>query len=113
VNERPQLTRIAVIRAQLRVTVAGVIRSVTTETIGPSPAVRCVLADGSGQLDLLFLGRERLRGLVPGRWCTAEALACAYQGRLVLWNPRYELAPCAPARRRGDCAAIMGGERWQ
>jgi len=35
VNERPQLTRIAVVRAQSRVTVAGIIRSVTTETVGP------------------------------------------------------------------------------
>jgi len=35
VNERPQLTRIALVRAQSRVTVTGVIRPVTTETVGP------------------------------------------------------------------------------
>jgi len=93
VNERPQLTRIAMVCAQSRVTVSGVIRSVTTEAVGPSPAVRCVLADGSGQLDLLFLGREHLSGLAKGRRCTAEGRACAYQERLVLWNPRYELTP--------------------
>ena len=92
-NARPQLTRIAMAGVQSRVTVAGVIRSVTTETVGPSPAVRCVLADGSGQLDLLFLGQASVAGLARGRRCTAEGRVSAYEGRLVIWNPRYELAP--------------------
>jgi CheY-like chemotaxis protein len=92
-TERPQTTRIAMVRAQSRVTVTGVVRSVTTEGVGSSPAVRCVLADGSGQLDLLFLGAESLLGLVPGRRCTATGRACVRRGRLVLWNPRYQLDP--------------------
>jgi CheY-like chemotaxis protein len=102
VNERPQPSRIATVRVQSRVTVTGVIRSVTTDAVGPSPALRCVLADGSGQLDLLFLGRESIVGLEPGRRLTAEGRAVVYQARVVLWNPRYDLAlpepsPAAPA----------------
>jgi hypothetical protein len=95
VNERPPATRIAAVRAQSRVTVTGVIRSVATLAIGPSPAVRCVLADGSGQLDLLFLGVPSVTGLAPGRRCTATGRACLYRGRLVTWNPRYQLDPPA------------------
>ena len=93
VNERPPTTRIAAVRAQSRVTVTGVIRSVATQAIGPSPAVSCVLADGSGQLDLLFLGVRSVTGLVPGRRCTATGRACLHRGRLVIWNPRYQLDP--------------------
>jgi hypothetical protein len=99
VNEQPRTTRIARVRAQSRATVTGVIRSVTTQAIGPSPAVRCVLADGSGQLDLLFLGVQSLTGLVPGRCCTATGRACLYRGGLVIWNPRYQLDP--PGTRPG------------
>jgi CheY-like chemotaxis protein len=95
VNERPQPSRIATVRVQSRVTVTGVIRSVSTESIAATPAVRCVLADGSGQIDLLFLGRESVAGLVPGRRCAATGRACVHRGRMVLWNPAYELEPDA------------------
>jgi hypothetical protein len=94
VNGQPQATtRVAMVRVQSRVTVTGVIRSVDTEAIGSSPAVRCVLADGSGQIDLLFLGRESLTGLMPGRRCSATGRAGVHRGDLVIWNPRYQLEP--------------------
>jgi RecG-like helicase len=94
VNERrPITTRIAMVRAQSRVTVIGIIRSVTREAIGSSPAVRCVLADGSGQLDMLFLGHESITGLMVGRRCTATGRAGMHRGRLVIWNPQYQLDP--------------------
>jgi RecG-like helicase len=105
VNERSEITRIDVVRDRSRVAVTGVIRSVTTEAIGPNPAVRCVLADGSGQIELLFLGRESLTGLVRGRRCTAEGRACAYRGRLVIWNPRYELDPQGVPQDDGNGSA--------
>jgi len=95
VNARPQPSRIATVRVQSRVTVTGVIRSVSTESIAASPAVRCVLADGSGQIDMLFLGRESVAGLVPGRRCTAIGRACVHRRRMVIWNPGYELEPAA------------------
>jgi len=104
-NEQPQTTRIALVRIQSRVTVTGVIRSVATEAIGSSPAVRCVLADGSGQIDLLFLGLESLTGLVRGRRCTATGRACVHRGRLVIWNPRYELEPPATPQDDGHGGA--------
>jgi CheY-like chemotaxis protein len=102
VNERPQPSRIATVRVQSRVTVTGVIRSVSTESIAASPAVRCVLADGSGQIDMLFLGRESVAGLVPGRRCTATGRACVHRGRMVIWNPGYELEPAEPDAGEGD-----------
>lgn len=107
VNERPRSTRMATVRAQSRVTVIGLIRSVTTQAIGPSPAVRCVLADSSGQLDLLFLGVRSLTGLVPGRRCTATGRACLHRDRLVIWNPRYQLDP--PGTPPGASASQRNG----
>lgn len=85
-------TPIAAVRPRDRVAVTGVIRSATAETIGTSPALRCVLADRSGEIDLLFLGRPAIAGLEPGRRCTARGRTSAVEGRLVIWNPRYEMA---------------------
>ena len=96
-SAEPAVTRIAGVRLRSRVTVTGVIRSAAAETIGTGPAFRCVLADGSGQIDLLFLGREALTGLEPGRRCTATGRACPHEGRLVIWNPRYDLEPPGPS----------------
>lgn len=86
-------TRIAAVRPQQRVTVTGVIRVMAPGTVGTSPALRCVLADGSGEIDLVFLGYTEITGLKPGLRCTAQGTACAVQGRLVLWSPRYEITP--------------------
>ncbi len=64
---------------------------------GPSPdnpalsGFRCVLDDGTGQVDLLFLGRRSISGLVVGAHCHDEGTARMERGRLTVWNPLYEL----------------------
>jgi CheY-like chemotaxis protein len=95
-GRRTVATRVAAVRPRERVTVTGTIRSVATEHIGSSPAFRCVIADGSGEIEMLFLGHQRVTGLTPRRRCTAAGMACVYRGRLVLWNPRYALHPADP-----------------
>jgi hypothetical protein len=54
---------------------------------------RCVLDDGTGRIDLLFVGRYRVAGLVPGARCHVEGTARMDHGRLTLWNPLYRLGP--------------------
>ena len=51
--------RIGDIRSHAQVTVTGTIRTATAVTVGSSPAWRCTLADGTGEIELLFLGRDR------------------------------------------------------
>jgi CheY-like chemotaxis protein len=92
-GRRPAVTRIAAVRPQQRVIVSGTVRSAVAEGIGTSPAIRCVIADGSGEIALVFLGHQGVAGLMPGRRCTAEGTACVHRGHLVIWNPRYELQP--------------------
>jgi CheY-like chemotaxis protein len=85
--------RIADARAQTRVTLAGTIRATETVTAGAGPAYRCVLADGTGEADLLFLGRPVVGGLTAGTYCRAEGMATVRSGRLAVWNPRYQAGP--------------------
>jgi hypothetical protein len=81
------------VRPQERVVVSGEIRSSTAMALRGCPACKYELVDGTGELDLMFLGRVEVRGLEKGRRCTAEGMAATRDDRIVLWNPRYQLEP--------------------
>jgi hypothetical protein len=91
----PEFRPIGEVRPQERVAVRGVIRSVTAMALKGCPACRYVLADGTGELDLMFLGRIEIPGLEPGRHCSAEGMTAMRDDRIVLWNPRYQLEAAA------------------
>jgi hypothetical protein len=86
-------TRISDLRVQDRAKVTGTISSAQTTAIGSSLGYRCVLADGTGQLDLLFLGRPVIAGLATGTRCSIDGVVAARGARLAVWNPRYEVQP--------------------
>jgi hypothetical protein len=88
-----QICPISQVRPQERVAVRGEVRSVTAMALRGCPACRCTLTDGTGTLDLMFLGRLEVRGLEKGRFCRAEGMAALWDDRIALWNPRYELEP--------------------
>jgi CheY-like chemotaxis protein len=94
---------IADVRLRAHVTLAGTIQATETVAAGSSPLYRCVLADGSGEADLLFLGRSRVGGLTAGTCCRAEGRATVRSGRLALWNPRYA---AGPAQRPGRVLVV-------
>ena len=81
------------LRPQERVSLAGMIREAGTGSAGGSPVYRCVLAYAGGELDLLFLGRATIAGLIVGTRCTVQGTVTVRCGRLAVWNPRYEVAP--------------------
>jgi CheY-like chemotaxis protein len=121
------ITPAAQVAPQRRVTVRGVIRSHQRLAIGGVPACRYALADGTGEVGLLFLGRSQIAGLDRGRSCTASGTSGQRQGTVVLWNPRYCLGPASddgaadrgplglavrPAQREGRaCPSASAGER--
>jgi hypothetical protein len=92
-SQRPAITTISEIRPQDRVTVTGVIGGYAALSISGCPACRYTLADETGEVDLMFLGRVAIAGLDQGRWCSAEGTAALRDDRMVIWNPRYQLHP--------------------
>jgi hypothetical protein len=90
---RPVARQISDARPQARVAVTGIITATQTVTIGSSPACRCALTDGTGEIYVLFLGRTAVAGLTAGRRCSVAGTAGTSGGRLVVWNPRYWLQP--------------------
>ncbi|KRD36567.1 DNA-binding protein [Oerskovia sp. Root918] len=78
-----------------RAHVSGVLRSVILRPREGVPTVEAELYDGSGSLDLVWLGRRRIAGIEPGRRVRVEGLVCEMAGRRTMFNPRYELRPRA------------------
>jgi hypothetical protein len=86
-------TPVAKLPDRSRATVSGVLRSVTLRPREGVPALEAELYDGSGSLDLVWLGRRAIHGVEPGRRLRAEGLVCEVDGRRTVFNPRYELTP--------------------
>lgn len=76
-----------------QVCVVGMLRTVTIQPRGQSPCLQAELWDGSGSVDLLWIGRRRIAGIEPGRVLRAEGRISQRDGRRVMFNPRYELHP--------------------
>ena len=81
--------RVADASARGRVVVTGTVRSAETITVDGSPSYRCAIDDGTGELDVLFVGRSSVAGVRVGARCSVEGTA--QPGRTVLWNPLYQL----------------------
>jgi hypothetical protein len=75
------------------VTVTGTLRTVTLRPRAGVPALEAELFDGSGVLDVVWLGRRSIVGIEPGRRLIASGRVSMSRGRKVLFNPKYELRP--------------------
>lgn len=75
------------------VTVSGVLQSVTLQPRAGLPATEAVIYDGSGQMVVVWLGRRRVAGIVPGRGITVHGRITCNGDIRTIFNPRYELLP--------------------
>ncbi len=94
---RTPVRRISDGRPREKFVVSGVITATDLARMASGSAFRCTLDDGSGQLDLLFVGRTAIAGLSVDVRCSAEGTASVDAGRLVMWNPLYRLGDPASA----------------
>lgn len=86
-------TPIAEAEDRSRIRVSGMLRTVTLRPRAGVPALLAELYDGSGTLELIWLGRRRIAGIEPGRSLLAEGRVMVQPGRITMFNPRYELRP--------------------
>ncbi|HEX2072982.1 MAG TPA: OB-fold nucleic acid binding domain-containing protein [Geodermatophilus sp.] len=74
------------------VTVTGRLKSVVYTPRETVPTLEAELFDGSGSVSLVWLGRRRIPGIEPGRSLIAHGRFASFDGRQVIYNPRYELS---------------------
>ena len=73
-------------------TVEGTVRSLRARPWAENVAsVECTLVDGTGGLELVFLGRRNVGGVGLGTRIRASGRVGAHHGRLAILNPVYEL----------------------
>lgn len=73
------------------VVIYGVLRTVTLRPRAGTPTLEAQLFDGSGTVDLVWLGRRRIAGIEPGRQLIVRGRLTIYDGRRTIFNPEYEL----------------------
>lgn len=84
-------TPIAEAHDRTRVTVQGTIAVLTINPQKRHSWLEAELADGSGSLVLLWMGRGSIPGVTAGRRLRVHGLISSRDGRRVMYNPSYEL----------------------
>lgn len=74
-----------------RATVAGRLRSVVYTPSEHVPSLSAELYDGSGSVQLVWLGRRRIPGIEPGRRLKVQGRIAERDGERTIFNPWYEL----------------------
>ena len=69
----------------------GALRRVQTGRPGGRPVLQAELGDGTDQVRLVWLGREHIPGIEPGRVLQVEGRLSVQHGRPTIFNPRYDL----------------------
>jgi RecG-like helicase len=88
---RPVARSLAAAQPRARVVTTGTIVAAAAHEQGPCLTYRCRFFDGTGEVELVFLGRRAVAGLAAGTRCTVEGTVMAERGRLVIWNPLYRI----------------------
>jgi amino acid transporter len=84
-------TPIGSVRWRDNVAVAGQVRSMRIAPALDAPTLEIVLADDTGELSIVFLGRRHLAGVVVGSRIRAEGTVGVHRNRLALLNPPYRI----------------------
>jgi amino acid transporter len=74
-----------------RVSIAGRIRAVRVQPRAGVATLQCTIDDGTGEINLVFLGRRHVAGLAPGVIIAATGTVGERSGRREILNPEYEL----------------------
>ncbi|HEX6843630.1 MAG TPA: OB-fold nucleic acid binding domain-containing protein [Actinomycetota bacterium] len=86
----PGTTRIADISMREKAKVAGVIRRMTVFPMKDNESLEAVVADGSGEIVVRFMGRRAIGGLGLGTKVVVEGLVAVHHGEVQMMNPRLE-----------------------
>ncbi|MDQ1532881.1 MAG: hypothetical protein QOF28_642 [Actinomycetota bacterium] len=69
----------------------GRVRSVRVQPLAGVPSLEVRIADESGSILIVFIGRRRIPGIKPGAHLVVDGIVGQQAGRLALLNPYYEL----------------------
>ena len=71
-----------------KVTLRGTVASVTSSN---TAWLEAVLEDGTGSVNLIWMGRRRIECIMPGRDLIVTGRLSEEEGRRVIFNPEFEV----------------------
>lgn len=86
-------TPIAQVRWRQQVKVAGKVRAMRVQPWADVASLELTIADATGGLTVVFLGRRQIAGIHLGARLVVEGMVGASRDHLVVMNPRYQLLP--------------------
>jgi len=86
----PPLSGIGAVQFRQRVDLTGRVKSMQVQPWSGIATLVVNLADERGQIQVVFLGRRDLPGLVVGRKLRVQGMVGQHRGQLALLNPTYE-----------------------
>jgi hypothetical protein len=87
----PGATPIADARHRDRVTLAGRVRAVRVQPRAGVATLQATLADDTGEITVVFLGRRQVGGIEPGACVAVTGVVGDRMGKPEILNPEYEL----------------------
>lgn len=91
-DRRPLATQVKQAKPRGLLRTKGKIINTKTVEIDKDPTEICTLDDGTGQINLVFLGRDKIAGLEINSRCEIEGTVGRNQhGQLFILNPLYTL----------------------
>lgn len=89
----PGVTPIAEIEPRQEVSAVGEISSLRIVPRAGGPSLEATITDGTGTIIASWTGRRQIAGVSPGRRLIVHGRAnpCGPAGRMVVFNPSYEL----------------------
>ena len=89
----PEVEKITACSPGTRVTVEGVLRSVSFVPRTQTPVLEAELDDGTGVVTVAWLGRRFIGGIEAGRKIVVCGRLTCNTDKPTIYNPRYELRP--------------------
>ena len=71
--------------------VSGAVRRVRASGPAGLPILRAELGPGADRVTVIWLGRNHITGVEPGRVLAVEGTLSRQSGRRIMYNPRYDL----------------------
>jgi amino acid transporter len=87
---------IGTLKMRQRATIAGRVRSITVGHEGSGRETRCVVADATGSITVVFLGRPHVPGIERGTRLLLSGVVGLQRGEAVILNPDYEIVVPSP-----------------
>jgi hypothetical protein len=78
--------------------VAGRVKAERDQPRARVATLQCVLADATGEISVVFLGRRHVGGWEPGAFVAVTGMVGDRGGRLEILNPDYQLLAGADHR---------------